>query len=184
MPLRFLLFIASIYERLLDAANLYKRKLVKIPRPEFITLYNGKDDMPDKIVLRLSDAFKNIDEQISLELEVAIYNINQGRNTQIMNRSRSLADYAAVIAKIREYQANGQSREEAIMKAVLYCREHGIMEDFLQKHGSEVLNMLNVEFKLEDALAVRFEEGLEEGIEKGLEKGLKEGVEKGLKKRP
>jgi hypothetical protein len=171
MPLRFLLFIASIYERLLDADNLYKRKLVEIPRPEFITLYNGKDEMPDKLVLRLSDAFKDISGQISLELEVVVYNINQGRNPRMMNRSRSLADYAAIIAKIREFQAKGQTQEEAIMNAVLYCKEHGIMEDFLRHRGSEVLNMLNVEFKLEDALAARFEEGMEEGIEKGLEEG-------------
>jgi hypothetical protein len=74
----------------------------------------------------LSDAFKDTGDQISLELEAAVYNINQGRNPQIMTRSRSLSDYAAVIAKIREYQANGQSQEEAIMQAVLYCKEHGI----------------------------------------------------------
>jgi predicted transposase/invertase (TIGR01784 family) len=49
------------------------------------------------------------------------------------------------------------------------------MENFLRKRGSEVLNMLNMEFKLEDALAVRFEEGLEEGLEKGIEKGLEKG---------
>jgi hypothetical protein len=167
MPLRFLLFIAPIYERLLNAASLYKRKLVEIPRPEFITLYNGKDEMPDRIVLRLSDAFKDMGGQISLELEAVVYNINQGRNPRLMNRSRSLADYATIIAKIREYQINGASLEEAIMNAVLYCKEHGIMKDFLEKRGSEVLNMLNVEFKLEDALAVRFEEGMEEGREEG-----------------
>jgi hypothetical protein len=163
MPLRFLLFIASIYERLLEASNLYKRKLAEIPRPEFITLYNGKDDMPDRIVLRLSDAFKGVGGQISLELKVVVYNINQGRNGQMMGRSRSLADYAAIIAKIREYQARGVTLEEAIVNAVLYCKEHGIMEDFLERRGSEALNMLNMEFKLEDALAVRFEEGIEKG---------------------
>jgi hypothetical protein len=167
LPLRFLLFIALIFERLLDAVSLYKSKLVKIPTPEFITLYNGKEHMPDKTVLRLSDAFKGIGMEISLELKVVVYNINQGRNPQIMKRSRSLADYSAIIAKIREYQAEGQSHEEAIMKAVIYCKEHGIMEGFLEKYGSEVLNMLNVEFKLEDVLAVRFEEGMEEGMEKG-----------------
>jgi hypothetical protein len=165
MPLRFLLFIPPIYERILDASNLYKRRLIKIPRPEFIVLYNGKEDMPDRVVLRLSDAFEGAKGRIYLEIKAVVYNINHGRNPRIMNRSRSLADYAAIIAKIRENQASGQSQEEAIVNAVLYCKEHGIMKDFLQKHGSEVLNMLNVEFKLEDALAVRFEEGREEGRE-------------------
>jgi type II secretory pathway component PulF len=39
---------------------------------------------------------------------------------------------------------------------------------------------------LEDALAVRFEEGreegMEEGMEKGMEKGMEEGMEKGMEK--
>jgi predicted transposase YdaD len=176
MPVRFMLYIAQIYERILDAYNLYRRKLIKIPRPEFITLYNGKENIPDRTVLRLSDAFKNASGKISMELQVTIYNINHGRNNQIMNRSRSLADYAAFIAKIREYQTMGQSLEDAIKDAVIFCVEHEIMKDFLEKHRSEVLNMLNVEFKMEDALAVRYEEGLEKGLEEGLEKGWEKGA--------
>jgi hypothetical protein len=43
MPLRFLLFIARIYERLLDAANLYKIRRVDIPRPEFIVLSHSAE---------------------------------------------------------------------------------------------------------------------------------------------
>jgi flagellar biosynthesis/type III secretory pathway protein FliH len=42
--------------------------------------------------------------------------------------------------------------------------------------------MLNVEFKLEDALAVSREEGREEGLEEGLERGREEGLEKGLER--
>jgi type II secretory pathway component PulF len=52
------------------------------------------------------------------------------------------------------------------------------MKDFMEKYGSEVLNMLNVEFNLEDALAVRYEEGREEGREKGIRK-LAELIQKG-----
>jgi hypothetical protein len=161
---------------------LYSSKLVKISRPEFIVLYNGKQEMPDQMTMRLSDAFKGDSDQISLELEVTVYNINQGRNPQMMNRSRSLADYAAVVAKIREYQAMGQSRDEAIANTVLFCVEHGIMKDFMEKYGSEVYNMLNAEITLEDVLAIRYEEGHEDGMEKGMEKGarrLAELIQKG-----
>jgi predicted transposase/invertase (TIGR01784 family) len=95
-----------------------------------------------------------------------------------MSRSQSLADYAAIMAKIREGQENGQSLEEAIKNAVLFGIENGIMEDFLRKYRSEVLNMLTTEFNLDDALAVRFEEGREEGWGKGREEGREEGMEK------
>lgn len=46
------------------------------------------------------------------------------------------------------------------------------MREFLQKHGSEVENMLFTEWNMEDALRVTREEGREEGLEEGMEKGI------------
>ena len=37
--------------------------------------------------------------------------------------------------------------------------------------------MLMTEWKMEDALEVRYEEGMEKGLEEGLEKGLEKGKE-------
>jgi hypothetical protein len=42
-----------------------------------------------------------------------------------------------------------------------------VLKGFFEKNGSEVINMLFDEWKLEDALVVEREEGIEEGIEKG-----------------
>jgi len=61
--------------------------------------------------------------------------------------------------------------------AVKYCREHGILKAFLEKHGTEVINMLYVEWDQEEALAVRYEEGIEEGMERGREEGIEQGLE-------
>ncbi|MDR2247116.1 MAG: Rpn family recombination-promoting nuclease/putative transposase [Treponema sp.] len=58
LPLRILMYIARIYEKLTAGMNVYGRKLLKIPRPEFIVLYNGTEPYPDRTVLRLSDAFE------------------------------------------------------------------------------------------------------------------------------
>jgi predicted transposase/invertase (TIGR01784 family) len=41
------------------------------------------------------------------------------------------------------------------------------------------MNMLLTEWNWDDALAVRYEEGLETGMEKGLERGLEKGLERG-----
>jgi predicted transposase/invertase (TIGR01784 family) len=46
----------------------------------------------------------------------------------------------------------------------------------------EVIRMLRTQWKLKDALAVRYEEGVEDGIEKGMEKGIEKGIEKGYEK--
>jgi predicted transposase/invertase (TIGR01784 family) len=39
----------------------------------------------------------------------------------------------------------------------------------LEKNATEVINMLMTEWNWDDALAVRYEEGMEEGMEKGQE---------------
>jgi predicted transposase/invertase (TIGR01784 family) len=50
-------------------------------------------------------------------------------------------------------------------QAVRWCIAHNILKPFLETHGSEVVNMLMSEWKLEDALVVEREEGREEGRE-------------------
>jgi hypothetical protein len=58
MPLRFLIYISKMYEKIIDSDNIYKRELIKIPKPEFIVLYNGVDKHPKEKILKLSDAFE------------------------------------------------------------------------------------------------------------------------------
>jgi hypothetical protein len=76
MPLRFLLYIARVYEKLIDSwrgftrvqppyennevvdnKKIYKEHLIEILNPEFIVLYNGTKDFPEEKILKLSDAF-------------------------------------------------------------------------------------------------------------------------------
>ncbi|MCL2609425.1 MAG: hypothetical protein FWD94_05945, partial [Treponema sp.] len=65
----------------------------------------------------------------------------------------------------------------ALRLAIEYCTEHDILKEFLQTHSKEVFGMLMTEWKLDDALAVRYEEGWEGGLEQGLERGLERGLE-------
>ena len=81
MPFRFLQSISRIFENgIPDKKAVYRKKLVKLPRPQFIALINAPGRFPDRKVLRLSDSFMNAPgfEEIKLELEVMLYNINVG----------------------------------------------------------------------------------------------------------
>lgn len=81
MPLRFLLYIGRLYEKLLDTENIYIRSLISIPTPEFIVLYNGQQNLcirrkkVKEKTLKLSNAFFNQQEQNSLELVVRVIDI-------------------------------------------------------------------------------------------------------------
>jgi len=144
MPLRLLMYIAHIYEKIVNRSLLYGSKFEKIPTPEFIVLYNGKERYPDRSTLRLSDAFKDAcgllgveNPAPSLELVVQVYNINSGHNTEILKKSRTLGGYSAFVGKVREYAQNC-SKEEAMKKAIKYCMDNDILKTFLETHGSEV----------------------------------------------
>ncbi|MDR1439750.1 MAG: hypothetical protein LBJ10_06990 [Clostridiales bacterium] len=179
MPLRALMYIGRVYERLIESRSVYREKLVRIPRPEFIVLYNGKDELPDMGALSLSDAYLGDGGPPALELKVKVYNINHGRNPEILGKSKSLSDYAAFMARIRANRDGGAELGEALKEAIRHCIACGIMKEYLEANGSEVENMLFTEFNMDDAIQVWKEEGFEDGIEKGREEGIEKGIEKG-----
>jgi hypothetical protein len=190
IPLRFFFFLGRVYEKIVDPKKKYQEKLEKIPKPEFIVLYNGKDKYPDYAELKLSDSFKNTEglkltssEKLPLELIVQVYNINHGRNSEMLKKSETLDGYSKLIDKIREFESEKKPLEEALPSAVKYCIDNHILEDFLRKHGSEVINMLTGEWNWDTAKEVwqreAWEGGIAKGMVQGIEKGMAQGIEKG-----
>ena len=182
MPLRLLLYIARVYEQIIDSKAIYKETLLKIPTPEFIVLYNGMKDFPKEMTLRLSDAFKQPPTpglNSILDLSVRVVNINKGYNQEIIKNSNHLKDYTEFIAMVRENQRIGKDLRGAITKAVSDCLNQGILVSFLNRHASEVINLLIVEFNIDIAKQVWQEEAREEGIEKGREEGIEKGRAEG-----
>jgi len=183
LPIRLLLYISRVYEKIIDVKDIYKRDLIKVPRPEFIVLYNGVDKFPDEKVLKLSDAFEELGvskEVLQLELQVRVLNINKGVNPGIERKSETLSGYSEFVFKVREFEGNGFPLEEAIIKAINYCMERNILLDYLREHASEVVNMLYYEFNMEDALAARYAEGEAKGVAIGEAKGVAIGEARGV----
>jgi hypothetical protein len=116
-----------------------------------------------------------------LELVARVYNINEGHNREMVEKDETLSGYVMFIAKAREFdrglsggtrsaEASKDERKRimktAITKAVQWCIANKILRGFLEKNGSEVINMVFGEWKLEDALVVEREEGREEGVKR------------------
>jgi len=185
LPLRLLEYVGRIYEKIIDKEKKYQKNLMKIPRPEFIVLYNGVDPYPDYTELKLSDAFMDIEglkstgiDKIPLELIVQVYNINHGHNSEMLEKCESLYGYSFFINKIREFQAQGLTLEELITPVIEYCIKNNILKDYLEANASEVINMIFGEYDREMDIAVNRREAHEEGREEGLEEGEEIGQEK------
>jgi predicted transposase YdaD len=175
MPLRLLMYIGRIYEKIIDPKSIYARTLIKIPKPEFIVLYNGIDSFPEQRTLKLSDAFKDVFTKELLELSVTVYNVNSGCNVDILARCTPLNDYTTFIARIRENEAKGMFIDDAIVESIHYCIANGIMANYLKDHSSEVRNMLFTEYNLEDDKQVSYEEGMTAGMQQGMKQGMQQG---------
>jgi len=179
MALRLLMYYSRVLEKSIKGSNIYSGKRLSIPRPEFYVLYNGVKPFPDTDVYRLSDLFNEHAEtgssekdDLLIDLTVKVININEGRNTAIVNRCRKLAEFSAFTAKARSLMNEMGNREEAIKEAVRYCHKHDILKEFLEINASEVHNMLLTEWNTEDCIAVRCEEAREDALAEGREQGL------------
>ena len=163
MPVRILSYIARIYEKIIDK-KIYQESLVKIPRPEFIVLYNGKKTFPKEKIFKLSDAFEKIDNNdlISLDLIVRVININKGVNPELENESETLNGYTTFIARVREYEKK-YTLEEAGKLAVKYCIKNNILADYFKQNSSKVVEMLILNYNQEDHIEVLRKEALEKG---------------------
>jgi hypothetical protein len=171
MPLRLLLYVSDIYQKIVSRKALVQQKLVKIPNPEFIVLYNGEAPFPDYEKMLLSDAFIDVaglklprENGKSLELEVHVYNINYGRNTGLLEKSAILNGYSIFVDKIREYNQK-LSLEESVKSAIKYCIGNGILKEFLEKYGKEIVKMILEDITVEDEIEAAREEAREEANE-------------------
>jgi hypothetical protein len=170
MPLRCLLYIARLYEKLIDKKTIYREGLVPIPVPEFYVAYNGSKPQPDYREIRLSEAFTVKEKPVNLELTVKVININQGHNPAILRRCDTLGMYAEFVGLVKkEMKPNmpKQKRAEVLQKVIDYCIDQGILKEFLEEHSSEVQNMLFTKWNWKDYEEVQMEEAEERGRAEG-----------------
>lgn len=170
LPVRFLIYLAQEYQTVVEEAekSLYGTGRISLPTPQCVVFYNGTREMPEEQTLRLSDAFENREVQGDVELTVRMLNINHGHNRLLMEKCRTLGEYAEFVSITRAYMRERKKPEEALAEAVDYCIENGILEEFLRKNRAEVLGMLLEEFDVKKYERTLRSEGREEGREEGI----------------
>jgi hypothetical protein len=168
MPFRLLLYVVQEYEKILgykmadgkniSNPNLYKKELIKLPRPEFFVLYNGQDDLTgltaegrkEKVrekTMRLSDAFFDTSEahENSLELCVKVIDIRYPSQHPVLGTEESmsaLGEYSYFVEEKENGMRKGLDNRTATLAAVKHCIERGILKDFLLQHETEVVSMI------------------------------------------
>lgn len=147
--------------------NIYGKRQIQIPEPKFVIFYNGKEPMPEKYELKLSDSYEKHSGNPSLELTIQVFNINYGYNRSLMEKSRTLRDYMIFIENVRTYEKEYEFKE-AVEYAINECIENGILKSFLTKSRAEVLRMFLFEYDQEKHIRQEKDEAREEGKSEGI----------------
>ena len=173
MPLRGMIYFSNLYSQFISehCKNIYGKTLVKIPTPRYIVFYNGNDSYPDKLELKLSDAFETPDPSGQFEWTATMLNINQGHNQEIMAKCQALFQYSDFNAKIKENKQS-MSIEDAVDKAVDYAIANNYLDGFFKKHKEGIMHSCLTEFNEEVFRKGIHEEGYNDGFFDGFNEAI------------
>ncbi len=178
MPLRDLEYVACLMAALTYDANIYSRRLIRLPEPKFVVFYNGEEKVPERYEMKLSDAYEHHTDDPSLELKIDVVNINPGYNEELLAKCPTLCQYMEFVSTVRSYR-NKYNFDDAMDLAIEHCIRNNILADFLKKNKAEVLRMNIFEYDQEKHIRMEKEESYEEGVQDGEERGEKRGIQIG-----
>ena len=181
MPLRDLFYVADLLQKIVKDKNLYSSSRGGIPTPRFVMFYNGTDEEAAQLELKLSDSFLQQVEDPELELKVKVYNINPGKNPELLEHCQRLKEYMIFVEKVRIYAAQ-MDIAAAVERAVDECISEGILADFLSEHRAEAIAMSIYEYDEEKHIKAERQEHYERGKQDGLEEGRRVGHCEEMKK--
>ena len=181
MPLRGVFYLADIYRKYVDASggDLYGSRRLMLPLPQYLVFYNGTAQLPDRMVLKLSESYylpEGLAAEPSLECSALMLNINLGHNRELMVNCRKLWEYAVFVERIRERLAAGEQLEDAVKQAVDICMKEGVLADILRTQRAEVEELMWAEFNEERFIAKEKEYSWEDGNKAGKVKGRAESI--------
>lgn len=135
-----------------------------------MVFYNGREERPEKEILKLSDLYQKPIDVPQMELVCEVYNINNNKPHYFLKKCAILSEYAVFIEKIREYEHEGY--EKPIEEAIEWCIKNHILEDFLLARKSEVLKAMTIDMTFEHREEIIRREEREEGKAESTEKAV------------
>lgn len=169
MPLRGFMYFADLYNKYISTGSLgiYRDKLVKLPTPQYYVFYNGDRDMPDKQLLKLSDAFIEPPREGCFQWTATILNINYGHNKKLLSNCKTLSDYGILIKTINDYKQKYNDINAAIENAIDYCIEHDVLKDFLLERKTEAMHTLLTEYDEKKTMEYLRQDAYDDGVTEG-----------------
>ena len=151
--------------------NLYSRKAVPLPVPEFYVVYTGKSEQPESEITLKATNFGGREGAVEVKVKVLR-----------MSEENNILDQYIKFARICDEQVEEKGRTKEAIEAIMrICAENDILKEFLETRKGEVVDMLDTLFDQEYAVAAYGSEEREEGRKEGRKEGMQEGIKRGKK---
>lgn len=176
LPLRGLFYFSSVYKAYIEPMKhkLYSESKLQIPFPQYIIFYNGIEEKPERQELKLSMLFvgNGKGKNPALECTALALNVNYGKNKELMERCRTLKEYAQFVAIVRRNLAESIDHQEAVERAVDECIRKDILANVLRRNRSEIVDSILTEWDENEYREFLKKESLEDGIKIGEKRGI------------
>lgn len=147
MPLRALIYFVAYIKNMLKRRDVFSPRMIRIPTPHFAVFYNGAANRPDRETIKLSMAYEKPTDDPELELICTIYNINPDKDQRFLKNCPVLDEYMIFVGCVRRLETEGE--DNPIERAIDYCIDNHILEEFLRENRAEVLNAMTIDMTFE-----------------------------------
>ena len=112
-------------------------------------------------------------------------NINSEKNAEILKKCETLRQYSRFVEIVRSYGHIDQLTGAVMVKIMEQCKKEGVLTEFMEHYGTELIEMLFKELTREEDLEISrldgYDAGVKDGEKSGFTKGEKSGFTKGEK---
>lgn len=142
---RGLMYLVQTWQRYLGetGANLYGSKKVHLPEPEFYVIFTGSGKNRPRMISLSDEFFKGK----ACSVEVTANVLYGGNGNDIV--SQYVAFTGVYDNQIKRY---GKTRR-AVMETVRICKAQGVLKDYLEARGSEVVSIMMTLFDEESIMS-------------------------------
>ena len=112
-------------------------------------------------------------------------NCKSEKHAEILKKCETLRQYSRFVEIVRSYGHIDQLTGAVMVKIMEQCKKEGVLTEFMEHYGTELIEMLFKELTREEDLEISrldgYDAGVKDGEKSGFTKGEKSGFTKGEK---
>ena len=114
-----------------------------------------------------------------------MYNISSEKHAEILKKCETLRQYSRFVEIVRSYGHIDQLTGAVMVKIMEQCKKEGVLTEFMEHYGTELIEMLFKELTREEDLEISRLDGYDAGVKDGEKSGERKAafdIAKGMQK--